>query len=504
MPFYGYSLALLGLIGGLIVLFAIMFQFLHGRTPRRFLSAAIVFLIASGLALFGLDIHRWVNVAASEPAAIIAKQVVSVLWWMALANLSIRAADLFLWRGVLRSQQVPKLLKDVVGALFYLIALFAIVALVFDQPVTGLLATSGVVAVVLGFALQNTLGDVFSGIALNMEHPYRQGDWIQLDNGFEGEVVEVNWRATHLRSRDDTEIVQPNSSMATARIVNFHYPTKQYAFNLQLRLDYQLPPSRAKAILMAAALDCDRVVKDPAPIPRVWDFEESTVLYDVKVWVEDFSQHPNHVDAVYSKIWEHLRWAGVSVAYPQRDVHMYRSTERDQTASLAINELLRRVDLFASLEGDERAELAQRTNMIQLRPGRHIVEQGDSGSSLYIIAEGLLSVRIKFDDGATNQVATVGPGDFFGEMSLLTGTPRTATVVALTDSVIYEIDKAQLEPILKARPETAEVLAAYLERRREATRIAADDSQNAGNRPGSTNSGYTEQLVRRIRTFFQL
>ena len=87
---------------------------------------------------------------------------------------------------------------------------------------TGLLATSGVVAVVLGFALQNTLSDVFSGIALNMEHPYRQGDWIRLDTGFEGEVVEINWRATHLRSREDTDIVQPNSGMATARIVNFH------------------------------------------------------------------------------------------------------------------------------------------------------------------------------------------------------------------------------------------------------------------------------------------
>ncbi|MBL4720225.1 MAG: mechanosensitive ion channel family protein, partial [Alphaproteobacteria bacterium] len=468
------------------------------------LSSGVVFLISSGLAIFGLDVASWIDIPRDEPATIIAKQIVSVLWWMALAALSIRAADLFIWRGVLRSQQVPKLLKDVVGALFYLIALFAIVALVFDQPVTGLLATSGVVAVVLGFALQNTLGDVFSGIALNMEHPYRQGDWIELDNGFEGEVVEVNWRATHLRSRDDTDIVQPNSSMATARIINYHYPTKRYAFNVQLRLDYQLPPSRAKAILMAAALACDAVVDDPAPIPRVWNFEDSTVLYDLKVWVEDFSQHPNHVDAVYSKIWEHLRWAGVSVAYPQRDIHLYRSVERDQTASLAINELLRRIDLFASLEGDELADLAQRTNMMHLRPDNHVVEQGESGSSLYIIAEGLLAVRVRFEDGTENQVATVGPGDFFGEMSLLTGTTRTATVVALTESIIYEIKKSQMEPILKARPETADLLAAYLERRREATRIAADDSHASNARSGAAKRNYTEQLVGRIQTFFQL
>lgn len=503
MPFYGFTFALLGLIGGSIVLLAVTVRFVSQRTPRRFISSAIIFLIASGLAVVGLDMPNWVDIAPDDPAAIIPGQVASVLWWLTLASVSIRGTDLFLWRGVFRGQQVPKLLKDVVGALFYLIALFAIVALVFDQPVTGLLATSGVVAVVLGFALQNTLGDVFSGIALNMEHPYRQGDWIQLDNGVEGEVVEINWRATHLRSRYDTEIVQPNSSMATARIVNYHYPTKVYAFNIRLRLDYKLPPSRAKAILMAAALACDNVKSDPAPIPRVWAFEESTVLYDIKVWVEDFAQHPTHADVVYCKIWEHLRWAGVNVAFPQHDIHVYKSVERDQTASMAIGELLRNIDLFSPLEGDELAELAQNTHMLQLRPGRRVVEQGDSGSSLYIIAEGLLEVRVKFDDGGERKVATVGPGDFFGEMSLLTGVPRSATVIALTDVVVYEIDKSHMEPVLKARPETAEVLAAYLNRRRETDKAVAETTQSGADQRASS-SGYAKQLVARIRNFFQL
>jgi small-conductance mechanosensitive channel/CRP-like cAMP-binding protein len=503
MSLHEFSFALLSLIGVSIIFLILAFRFVHMRSARRFFSAAIIFLISSALGVVGLDMPNWVDIAPDDMVTVITGQVVSVLWWLTLANLSIRASDLFLWRGVFRGKPVPKLLKDVVGALIYLGALFAIVALVFDQPVTGLLATSGVVAVVLGFALQNTLGDVFSGIALNMERPYRQGDWIQLDNGFEGEVVEINWRATHLRSRDDTEIVQPNSSMATARIVNYHYPTKAYAFNVQLRLDYKLPPSRAKAILKAAALACENVKADPAPIPRVWEFEESTVLYDIKVWVDDFAGHPNHVDAVYCKIWEHLRWAGVDVAYPQRNVHLYESVERDQSASMAIGELLHRTDLFSPLEGDELATLAQHTDMLQLRPGRRVVQQGEAGSSLYIVAEGLLEVRVKFENGRESKVATVGPGDFFGEMSLLTGIPRSATVITLTDVVIYQIDKVQMEPILKARPDTAEVLAAYLNQRREATQAFADDSQSVSV-DQSTSSGYTDQLVARIRTFFQL
>ena len=170
---------------------------------------------------------------------------------------------------------------------------------------------------------------------------------------------------------------------------------------------------------------------------------------------------------------------------------------------MAIGELLHRTGLFAALEGDELATLTQHTNMLQLRPGRRVVQQGEAGSSLYIIAEGLLKVRIKFENGSDSKVATVGPGDFFGEMSLLTGTPRSATVITATDAVIYQIDKTQMEPILKARPEAAEMLAAYLSQRREATQAFADDSQLISV-DQSTSSGYTNQLVSRIRTFFQL
>ena len=283
--------------------------------------------------------------------------------------MSIRASDVLLWRGLFGGQTFPKLLKDVLGAVYYIIALFMVVAFVFEQPVTGLLATSGVVAVVLGFALQNTLSDVFSGIALNMEHPYRQGDWFRLDTGFEGEVVEINWRATHLRSRKGTEIVQPNSGMVSAQIVNFHYPDRVYAFNVQVWNDYKVPPARVKSTLKAAALAFERIKKHPGPIPRILRFDDSFVIYDMKVWVSDFSQHPDHVDELMTSIWEHMRWAGISAAFPQRDIHIYEEAERDETDSLAVSELLDRVDLFASLEMEKRTRWPTSWNNGKSVPG---------------------------------------------------------------------------------------------------------------------------------------
>lgn len=505
MPLEGVPTALLGVVAAVAVILLACLHFVRNRAFRKLIFSGLVFVFVCALTIAVHGLPDWIEIDRGDTLPSLLWRLVTIVWWLALANLSIRATDALLWRGLFSDQSVPKLLKDVLGAAYYIIALFAIVAFVFEQPVTGLLATSGVVAVVLGFALQNTLSDVFSGIALNMEHPYRQGDWIRLDNGFEGEVVEVNWRATHLRSREDSEIIQPNSGMATARLINFHYPDRSYAFNIQVRLDYRVQPSRAKAVLKAAALACERVQTHPGPIPRIHSFEESYVVYDLKVWVSDFGQHPDHVDELLTRVWEHLRWADISVAFQQRDIHLFEKAEREEFKSLAVSDLLDNIDLFASLQEDEKSALAAQLAMRQIRAGQRIVEQGAEGSSLYVIAEGLLEVRVRFDeDGVEHKVANVGPGDFFGEMSLLTGAPRSATVITLTDVVIYKIEKVHLEPLLKARPQIAESLVELLSQRQEATQAMAHIPDGAATGPDPAEGGYADQMLSRIRNFFQL
>jgi len=504
MPLQGVPIALLGLVAVAAIALVISFRFTQNRSGRKLITSALIFLAISALAIVTNVIPEWAHIETEHAVALLLRQVTSVLWWLALANMAIRATDVLFWRGLFSDQDIPKLLKDVLGAGYYIAALFAIVAFVFEQPVTGLLATSGVVAVVLGFALQNTLSDVFSGIALNMEHPYRQGDWIRLDSGFEGEVVEVNWRATHLRSRQDSEIVQPNSGMATARIVNFHYPDRGYAFNIQVRLDYRVPPTRVKAVLQAAAMACEAVKKHPKPIARVLSFEDSFVMYDMKVWVSDYGKHPDHLDEVLTRVWEHLRWAGISFAFPQRNVHLYDKEERNEQKSLAVSELLEQIDLFTSLQTEEKDLLASQLEQRRVRAGQRIVEQGAEGQSLYVIAEGLLEVRVRFEeDGTEHKVAQVGPGDFFGEMSLLTGAPRSASVLTMTDVIVYKIEKIHIESILKARPPIAETLVELLSARQEATQALAN-TPNATADGAITHQGYAEQMLGRIRGFFQL
>lgn len=270
-------------------------------------------------------------------------------------------------------------------------------------------------------------------------------------------------------------------------------------------MDYKVPPARVKSTLKAAALACERVKKHPGPIPRILDFEESFVMYDLKVWVSDFSQHPDHVDQLMTSIWEHMRWAGITAAFPQRNIHIFEDAERDETASLAVGELLDRVDLFASLEMEEKNELAAQLEQRQVRAGQQIVQQGAEGSSLYVVAEGLMEVRVRFEeDGPERKVAQVGPGDFFGEMSLLTGAPRSATVITLTDAVIYKIEKVHLEPILQGRPLIVESLVSLLSLRQEATKALADGEKAEALDSQQADSSYADQMLGRIRNFFQL
>ena len=210
---------------------------------------------------------------------------------------------------------------------------------------------------------------------------------------------------------------------------------------------------------------CEAVKKHPKPIARVLSFEDSFVMYDVRVWVSDYGKHPDHRDEVLTRVWEHLRWAGISFAFPQRNVHLYDKEERNEQKSLAVSELLEQIDLFTSLQTEEKDLLASQLEQRRVRAGQRIVEQGAEGQSLYVIAEGLLEVRVRFEeDGTEHKVAQVGPGDFFGEMSLLTGAPRSASVLTMTDVIVYKIEKIHIESILKARPPIAENARRTLER----------------------------------------
>jgi small-conductance mechanosensitive channel/CRP-like cAMP-binding protein len=418
-------------------------------------------------------------------------------FWLGLAWAGARLFDLLLLRAALtarRSAPYPRLLSDMVRAALFAAATAAILMLVFGQPAIGLLTTSGVVVAVIGFALRNIIGDVFSGIALGVDAPYRIGDWIETAEGCAGRVIEVSWRATRLITRDGVTLTVPNGLIAAHRLVNFG-AKGGYRTGLRLPLDPALPTERAKRILLAAALDAERQFPGLVPDVLLQEFADGAAIYLLRFRVPDYGREAACRDAVAAAVLRALQHAGLAPARPARALQL----ERGAAARAGRAALLRRIALFAGFPPEERAALEA---LMQERPvprGATIVRQGEAGDSLFILAEGALEVRA-VRDGVEMPPDRIVPGDVFGEMSLLTGQQRSATVSATTDALVYEIRREHLDPILRRRPELAESLAAIMASRR--ARNARPAEMPAPPEPAEAPE--REDLLGRLRAFFRL
>jgi small-conductance mechanosensitive channel/CRP-like cAMP-binding protein len=475
-----------------------------GRSPVP--SAGYRPLVAPGL-LTGASFlaYAWAPQLADRLAfpAETLRDLSGVCAWLALAWLGGRVCDGLLRRAARlsgRTAPYPRLLADLLHVALFAAAVVAILLSVFQRDAAGLIATSSVVIAVVGFALRGIIADLFAGIALGLEHPYRIGDWIETSQAGAGagagQVVEINWRATRLRARNGTTLVVPNGLIAGQRLVIYGNGETGYRVTLPVPLDPVVPVRRAERILLAGALDAARDIAGLAPDVMFHEIIDGVAVWHVRFIVPDHGQEMACRSAVGRGVLRALRRAGLGIARPRRDLTLARTgapgtgnAEAERRAAL-----LRQIDLFRPFDAAERAELAEHMEERLLARGDVVVHAGAQGDSLYILAEGALGVE---KDGIT--IDHLIPGDVFGEMSLLTGQPRSATVAAATEAVIYEVGRPHLQPILERRPEIAEGLAAVM---------AARQAMNAERRRLADLPPVLpptrEDLLARLRGFFHL
>lgn len=198
--------------------------------------------------------------------------------------------------------RAPKLMHELVSVLFFLAASLATIVFVFDGSVLGAAATSGVLIAVLGFSLRNVVADVFAGIALGLERSYRIGDWIEIGNSERGRVVEINWRATRIETRDKIHVVIPNGQIAQQRLTNYSAPQRHYRQRFQIVIDHSVSAERAKRLLTEAAASADCIIRDPPPDARLVAYEPSGLAYVVRYWVPGSAQELECRDAILSAI----------------------------------------------------------------------------------------------------------------------------------------------------------------------------------------------------------
>jgi small-conductance mechanosensitive channel len=433
-------------------------------TLRAVIGIVAFACLSAGLWLLGVFPVSHFSVSALHQNRALA-QGISVLWWLALAWTLPVLADLAVWRTMFNRAEKPqarKLVSDLVSFVAYFAAACAIVAFVFDLPVNTIFATSGVVAIVIGLALQSTLSDVFSGIALNLEHPFRVGDWVAIGPENAGEVVETNWRSTHVRLGSRDILIVPNNVITKYRIINYSRPTPIHRVSVQITVAETEQPTDVRGILKSAALGADGVLDSPEPKVQIIGFNDNSLTYSVDFFVDTYSKSDDIKTTVMSEMWAHMAWSGVKRPQTRQEIEVHRRAPVDSSAHIPLAHLVGRIHVFKSLSDTEKSALAKSLQRHTVRKAEALVEQGTAGDSLFVVGKGVLEVMTSLPDGSRHSVARLGPGQYFGEMSLLTGSPRSASVVAMTDAVVYELNKEAFEPFVIARPEMVEELSRIL------------------------------------------
>jgi small-conductance mechanosensitive channel len=458
----------------------------------RLILRTCLFAVCFAAALFPDSVMDAMGLAPAASERANGRAILQSLAWISGAFAAIAAINLFLWDGFvakLAGRPVPPLLKNSFAVVVMIGCLTGIVGWVFGQDVTGIWATSGVIGIVLGFALRNMLQDVVTGIALNIDGSIKAGDWVQLhhrDFQYEqyGQVLDIGWRASRIQLENNNIVVIPNGLMGNIAVTNFAHADHLSRLQLEIVLDFDVPTERARRILLAgarAATEAPGIVADPAPSVVIGDPAEFGATYTVRFWGRVSENTPSTMqDAVMTRLLAQLHLAGLAPSVPKEDVFFERRPKRmlEHDEERDREEILGRTSLFGqTLEAAELASLSTTMRADAYAAGQSLVRQGEPGNSLFLVAEGLLDVMLTPEDGGLPlRVNRMTAGEVFGEMSLLTGEPRSTTVIASTDVVVYEITRDHFEALLALRPELAEQISTQVAEHRVRSDRALQDA----------------------------
>ena len=391
------------------------------------------------------------------------------------------------WRRDALPDRFPTIVQDALT-----IALFAIAAVVLLQE--KVLATTAVGAVVIGFALQETLGNLFAGLAIQIEKPFRVGHWVQIA-GKDGIVTETTWRATKIRTKTGNLVVVPNSVLARDTITNYSQPTADTRLELEVGASYDTPPNEVKATILEALSHEQGISRPDLTEVLVVDFAAYAITYRIRFWINDFAADERVRDRVRSLIYYAFRRRGIMIPYPI-EVQIRREPPPTLVDRPEVGRAVNAVDIFAGLSEEQRTALTSAARPSLYGAGEVIVRQGQLGSSMFIVVSGEAVVTL---EPSRHEVARLTPGSFFGEMSLLTGEARTATVTAVSDCEVLEITADGFRRLVLENPAVVEQVGAAV-----ATRAARLADLRLAQGAGARGDEPPSSFVARVRRFLRL
>lgn len=487
---------------GLLAMWALSF-ILERRIGSRFKDVARMvrgLILPCLVALWAVDSLFGFSRGTSEFKLVETVFGFAVVWFVASTVQSFFLADA--QTSVVRSR-TPRLLVDIVRLCFVIIGMVMVYSGIWQKDVSPLLTTFGVGSLVVGLALQDTLGNLFSGLAIIFERPLAVGDWIQLGDTV-GKVRQITWRSVRIVTRELNEITIPNSAISKDRIMNYSSPNRLFGFKVTVGFSYDAPPSLVKEMLRTTALETPGIVGTPPPDARTLEFAASSVTYELRVFIDDYDQFTDVRNELMSRIWYSARRAGIQIPYPITTIHKteipYQLPKGEDEEQFKAT--LRGTELFKGLTDSEVELLSHKVSIHRYGKGEVLLREGEVGDHFFMILDGTCSVVVQSAQGGPIGVAAVGHGDVVGEMALLAGATRTATVKASSDVTAARIGKESLSALLSQRADLLQTFAHYTAKR--ATEI--EEARLIESQIVRTQSGEIDEraLGERIKRFLGL
>ncbi len=437
-------------------------------------------------------------------------------WWLVLLIDGVEFALRFFCALRGRPFPLPTLIRNILRFLLLVGALLLVAKTVLDRDISTALASTALLTAVVGFALQGVLGNLLAGMSMHIVRSTVPGDWVAIGD-VEGEVLETNWRETRLRTVGGHMLVVPNSKVAESVIHNMTHPTPLRRIRISVGASYSDAPAEVIAALEAAAWSVPEVVRDPKPNAVLTEYKDFGINYDLRFWTTRYFDRARLTSDVQSRIWYQFKRRGIEIPFPMSDkllndfmevVYTQRTLPPEEKqvdrhiADLRQSDFCRKLlidrDGQPLLTDEELRPVARSLRRVQFTRGETLFTQGEAGEAAYVLVRGTLTGRVEFQADVAAHTFALESGALLGEMSLVTGLPRTATLQAADEAELLEIPKAAFVQLLGLRPDIPAKLA-ELAAQRAAQNAAMYEKLRAMPASGLTASLQRDSILQRFK-----
>ena len=461
----------------------------HGLFKETFLQLLLLFFLTAAIAMFSSHLFKKIFYFP---------RLLFILWllvWFFLLVFTIKTLAYFIFDFLLLKKQgirYPKLVKDVLVFILFIVGILLILNYYLKIKITVLLASSAVFTVVIGFALQDILGNLFSGIILNFEDSFKLSDWVRI-NEWEGRVEQFGWRSFKIRTIDQELIVIPNQAASKAEVLIYGSEHQPVALKIKVGASYQDSPDRVAEAIGCVLDSMTDICREPLPVVQLKNFGDFSLDYEVKFWIRDYSQHNVITAEVRRHIWYAFKRQNIQIPYPVRELYQ-RPEKSAEISRQVLVDALKSNDILRTIDEKDFLKLLAEVDHKVFGGGETIIREGDDSEFFFHVYSGAVKV---VKDGQV--VARLQAGDFFGEISLVTGEKTGATVVADRESVIILVSSARFKQIIDMNEKMAMKLSAVITRRQDELKLFSEKNLAAD---AGTSKKNSEKLFKRILNYF--